>query len=109
MLELEHGARCPVCLTRARRTEALRVEEATAEEAAPLLKRYLKAVAVVRPFFDVKPDSSIGEFTREAPDTRSSGSPRGDRSYKRERGPGSSWHTGHGRCVARSTMGSGLS
>jgi deazaflavin-dependent oxidoreductase (nitroreductase family) len=54
-------------LTRARRTETLRIEEATAEQAAPVLKRYLKAVAVVRPFFDVKPDSSIEEFTREAP------------------------------------------
>jgi deazaflavin-dependent oxidoreductase (nitroreductase family) len=54
-------------LTRARRSETLGIEEATAEQAAPVLKRYLKAVAVVRPFFDVKPDSSIEEFTREAP------------------------------------------
>jgi deazaflavin-dependent oxidoreductase (nitroreductase family) len=54
-------------LTRARRTETLRIEEAAAEQAAPVLKRYLKAVAVVRPFFDVKPDSSPEEFTREAP------------------------------------------
>jgi len=54
-------------LTRARRTETLRIEEAAAEHAAPVLKRYMKAVAVVRPFFDVKPDSSIEEFTREAP------------------------------------------
>ena len=54
-------------LTRARRTETLRIEGAAAEQAALVLKRYLKAVAVVRPFFDVKPDSSIEEFTREAP------------------------------------------
>ena len=54
-------------LTRARGTETLRIEEAPAEQAAPVLKRYLEAVAVVRPFFDVKPDSSIEEFTREAP------------------------------------------
>jgi deazaflavin-dependent oxidoreductase (nitroreductase family) len=54
-------------LTRARRTEMLRIEEAAPDQAAPVLKRYLKAVAVVRPFFDVKPDSSIEEFAREAP------------------------------------------
>jgi deazaflavin-dependent oxidoreductase (nitroreductase family) len=54
-------------LTRARRTETLRIEEAPPDQAAPVLKRYLKAVAVVRPFFDVKPDSSLEEFTGEAP------------------------------------------
>lgn len=54
-------------LIRARRTETLRIEEAGAEQAAPVLKRYLKAVVVVRPFFDVKPGSSIEEFAREAP------------------------------------------
>ena len=54
-------------LTRGRRTESLRIEEATPEQAGPVLKHYLKTVAVVRPFFDVKPDSSIEEFTREAP------------------------------------------
>ncbi|MBV9049678.1 MAG: nitroreductase family deazaflavin-dependent oxidoreductase [Solirubrobacterales bacterium] len=54
-------------LTRARRTETLRIEEAAAEQAAPVLRRYLKAVAVVRPFFDVKPDSTTEEFIREAP------------------------------------------
>ena len=54
-------------LTRARRTQTFRIAEALAEQAAPVLKRYLKAVAVVRPFFDVTPDSSIEEFTREAP------------------------------------------
>ena len=54
-------------LTRARRSETLRIEEAPPQQAAPVLKRYLQAVAVVRPFFDVKPDSSIEEFIREAP------------------------------------------
>jgi deazaflavin-dependent oxidoreductase (nitroreductase family) len=54
-------------LTRARRTENVRIEEATPQEAAPVLKRYLNAVAVVRPFFDVAPDSSIEEFIHEAP------------------------------------------
>jgi deazaflavin-dependent oxidoreductase (nitroreductase family) len=54
-------------LTRARRTETFRIEEVPAEQAAPVLKRYLNAVGVVRPFFDVKPDGPIEEFTREAP------------------------------------------
>ena len=54
-------------LTRARRTETFRIEEATPTQAAPVLKRYLKAIAVVRPFFDVKPNSSIEEFADEAP------------------------------------------
>lgn len=54
-------------LTRARDTETLRIEETPPEQAAPVLMQYLKAVAVVRPFFDVKPDSSIDEFVREAP------------------------------------------
>jgi deazaflavin-dependent oxidoreductase (nitroreductase family) len=53
-------------LTRAGHAETLRIEEAAPEQAAPVLKRYLKAVAVVRPFFDVTRDSSIEEFTREA-------------------------------------------
>jgi len=44
-------------LTRARRTETLRVEEVAAQEAAPVLKRYLKAA----------PDSSLDDFAREAP------------------------------------------
>jgi len=54
-------------LTRARRTETLRVEEVTALEAAPVLKRYLNAAPVVRPFFDVIPESSLDDFAREAP------------------------------------------
>ncbi len=55
-------------LTRARRTERLRIEEAPAEEAASVLKRYLKAVPVVRPFFDVTLESSLEDFIGEAPD-----------------------------------------
>ena len=54
-------------LTRASRIETLGIEEAAAEQAAPVLKRYLKQVAVVRPYFDVRPDSSIEAFTSEAP------------------------------------------
>lgn len=54
-------------LTRARKTETLRIEQVPPEQAAPVLKRYLKAIPVVRPFFDAKPDSPIEDFVREAP------------------------------------------
>lgn len=54
-------------LTRARKTETLGIEQASPEEAAPVLKRYLKSIPVVRPFFDAKPDSPIEDFIREAP------------------------------------------
>jgi deazaflavin-dependent oxidoreductase (nitroreductase family) len=56
-------------LTRARRTERFRIQEVPAQEAAPVLKRYLKAGGpVVRPFFDVTLESSLEEFSGEAPD-----------------------------------------
>lgn len=49
-------------ISRARRSERLRVEEVASQEAAPVLRQYLKPVPVVRPFFDVTPDSPIEEF-----------------------------------------------
>jgi deazaflavin-dependent oxidoreductase (nitroreductase family) len=55
-----------VKISRAGRSETLRIEEVAPEQAAPVLKRYLKSVAVVRPFFDVTPDSPLGEFVAEA-------------------------------------------
>jgi hypothetical protein len=33
------------------------IEEVAPEQAAPVLKQYLKSVSVVRPFFDVTPES----------------------------------------------------
>ena len=55
-------------LTRARRTERFRIEEVPAQEAASVLKRYLKAGGpVVRPFFDVTLESSLEDFIGEAP------------------------------------------
>jgi deazaflavin-dependent oxidoreductase (nitroreductase family) len=53
-------------LSRAGRSETLRVEEVFGEEAAPVLQQYLKRVPVVRPFFDVAPDSPLEEFAAEA-------------------------------------------
>jgi deazaflavin-dependent oxidoreductase (nitroreductase family) len=55
-------------LTRGRRSERVTVRELSAEEAAPLLKRALSgAPGMIRGYFDVTPDSSLGEFVREAP------------------------------------------
>jgi len=54
-------------LMRGRRAEILRIEQAAPEQAAPVLQRYVKAVAVARPFFDVTPESSIDAFVGEAP------------------------------------------
>jgi deazaflavin-dependent oxidoreductase (nitroreductase family) len=55
-----------VQLTRAGRSEQLAIEEVGPDQAVPVLRRYLKAVPVVRPFFDVKPDSPDAEFLAEA-------------------------------------------
>jgi deazaflavin-dependent oxidoreductase (nitroreductase family) len=55
-----------VTLRRGRRTETVRVVELGPEEAAPILKRYLIRVPVVRPFFDVTPHSNDQEFVGEA-------------------------------------------
>lgn len=55
-----------VTLSRGGRSERLRIEEATPEQAAPVLKRYLGMAAVVRPFFDAKRDSPLEAFAAEA-------------------------------------------
>jgi hypothetical protein len=54
-------------LARAGHSETLHIDEASPEQAAPVLKRYLERVSVVRPFFDVSPGSSLEELAREAP------------------------------------------
>lgn len=56
-------------LTRRRRTEAIRVVEVEAREAAPVLKQYLKAsqgVSFIKPYFHVTPKSSLADFEEEA-------------------------------------------
>ncbi len=55
-----------VRISRARRSERLRIEQATPEQSAPVLQRYLKGVPVVRPFFDVTPQSPLADFVAEA-------------------------------------------
>jgi deazaflavin-dependent oxidoreductase (nitroreductase family) len=53
-------------LSRGRRREEVRVSEVGAQEAAPVLREYLGRVRVVRPFFDVSPDSPLEAFAAEA-------------------------------------------
>jgi deazaflavin-dependent oxidoreductase (nitroreductase family) len=55
-----------VTLSRGQRTETVKLAELAPEEAAPILKRYLVRVPIVRPFFDVTPHSNEQEFVREA-------------------------------------------
>ncbi len=54
-------------LTQGRRTETVELTELVPEESAPILKRYLTDVAIVRPYFDVQPDSPLEAFIAAAP------------------------------------------
>jgi deazaflavin-dependent oxidoreductase (nitroreductase family) len=56
-----------VTLWRGSRSETVRIIELAPSEAAPVLKKYLTDVPVVRPFFDVTPQSNIESFIVEAP------------------------------------------
>ena len=56
-----------VTLTRGRRAEVVSIVELGADASAPILKEYLTKVSVVRPFFDVTPQSPVAAFAGEAP------------------------------------------
>jgi len=53
-------------LSRGRRTERAGIAELSAAEAAPVLAEYVRAVAVVRPFFEAGPGSPVEAFAAEA-------------------------------------------
>jgi deazaflavin-dependent oxidoreductase (nitroreductase family) len=53
-------------LARAGRTERAELSELDPRDAAPVLREYIRAVPVTRPFFDVTPESSLEEFVAEA-------------------------------------------
>jgi len=55
-----------VTLTRNGRSEVVGLSELGPEESAPILKKYLEQVPLVRPYFDVKPDAPTEEFISEA-------------------------------------------
>jgi deazaflavin-dependent oxidoreductase (nitroreductase family) len=53
-------------LTRARRTQRVRIEEVGADEAAPVLREYVRGTPIVRPFFDAGPGAPLEAFAAEA-------------------------------------------
>ncbi len=55
-----------VTLSRGRYHETVNIREVGSDESAPVLRRYLRSVRVVRPFFDVSPDSPVEAFAAEA-------------------------------------------
>ena len=63
-----HNARAAgrVTLTSGRRSEDVPVIEVFAEQAAPVLRQYLREVGIVRPYFAVTVDSSLDDFAAEA-------------------------------------------
>jgi deazaflavin-dependent oxidoreductase (nitroreductase family) len=56
-----------VTLRRGKTSQTAGIEEVPAEQAAPILKKYVQTYKIVRPYFDVTPDSSLEDFTAEAP------------------------------------------
>jgi deazaflavin-dependent oxidoreductase (nitroreductase family) len=53
-------------LTRALRTRRYRIEEVGPEEAAPVLRRYLRGTPIVKPYFDVARNAPLEAFAAEA-------------------------------------------
>jgi deazaflavin-dependent oxidoreductase (nitroreductase family) len=64
-----HNARSAgrVTLRRGRHTQECAVAELGPQDAAPVLKAYVRQVAIVRPFFGLTPESSLEDFATEAP------------------------------------------
>ena len=53
-------------LSRARRTSRHRIEEADLEQAAPILREYLRTTPIVKPYFDTPGDAPVAAFVAEA-------------------------------------------
>jgi len=53
-------------LTRARKTERVRVEEVEPDQAAPVLRAYLRSTPVTTPFFESKRTAPLEKFAAEA-------------------------------------------
>lgn len=53
-------------LTRARRTTRYRIDEVGPQEAAPILRRYLRTTPIVKPYFDASADDPVEAFVAEA-------------------------------------------
>jgi deazaflavin-dependent oxidoreductase (nitroreductase family) len=54
-------------LTRALKTHRFRVDEVGPDEAAPVLREYLRKTPIVKAYFDAKKDSPLDAFAAEAP------------------------------------------
>ena len=54
-------------LTRAGRTQTVRIEEVDAQTAAPVLREYLRKTPVTKPFFTAKRNAPVEAFAAEAP------------------------------------------
>lgn len=55
-------------LTRARETKRYRIEELAPDQAAPVLREYLRKTPIVKPYFAAAPDAPLEEFAAEAAD-----------------------------------------
>ena len=53
-------------LSRARRTSRHRIEEADLEQAAPILREYLRTTPIVKSYFDTPADAPVQAFVTEA-------------------------------------------
>jgi hypothetical protein len=56
-----------VTLSRGGHAEKYKVEEARAEEAIPVLRRYIAVIRVTRPYFDATANSSDEDVAAELP------------------------------------------
>ena len=55
-----------IMLSRGQRSETVAIVEAGLDEAAPVLKAYVRDVPITRPFFDAGPDADLEAFKDEA-------------------------------------------
>ena len=55
-----------VILSRGRHSETVRIIELGPQESAPVLKRYVTEVPIIRRYFDAGPHSSVEAFEQEA-------------------------------------------
>jgi hypothetical protein len=54
-------------LTRALKTERVPIEEVGPEQAAPVLRAYLRSTPATKAYFDASKDAPLEEFAAEAP------------------------------------------
>jgi deazaflavin-dependent oxidoreductase (nitroreductase family) len=55
-----------VSIFRGGKSETLKIKELDSKDSAPILKEYINLEGIVRPYFDVQPDSPIQDFEIEA-------------------------------------------